>query len=117
MWICEAPSSTARRASAAYSSGVYGIAGHWSRFAIAPEIEHEMMTGSSNVLMLPPTPAVADAKRSGRGAVVPHTGMTPCLRQGRSTRLLRAIRRAAITRGRVSRGSITSSISALPAAM
>src|SRR5581483_6870958 len=54
MWICEAPSSTARRASAAYSSGVYGIAGHWSRFAIAPEIEHEMITGSSKRLTLSP---------------------------------------------------------------
>ena len=51
MWICEAPSSTARRASAAYSSGVYGIAGHWSRLAIAPQMEQEMITGSSKRLM------------------------------------------------------------------
>src|SRR5215218_8434627 len=51
MWIWEAPSSTARRASAAYSSGVYGIAGHWSRLAIAPLMEQEMMTGSSKRLM------------------------------------------------------------------
>ncbi len=42
-----APSSTARRASAAYSAGVYGIAGHWSRFATAPEIEQVSRTGSS----------------------------------------------------------------------
>ena len=51
MWIWEAPSSTARRASAAYSSGVYGIAGHWSRLAIAPEIELLMITGSSKRLI------------------------------------------------------------------
>jgi hypothetical protein len=48
MWIIDAPSSTARRASAAYSSGVYGIAGHWSRFATAPEIAHVRITGSSS---------------------------------------------------------------------
>src|SRR5919109_1234972 len=46
MWIIAPPSSTIRRASAAYSSGVYGIAGHWSRFATAPEIAHVMITGS-----------------------------------------------------------------------
>ena len=45
MWIIEPPSSTIRRASAAYSSGVYGIAGHWSRLATAPEIEQVRMTG------------------------------------------------------------------------
>src|SRR5215212_4735270 len=49
MWIIAAPSSTARRASAAYSSGVYGIPGHWSRFATTPEIELVMMTGSSKL--------------------------------------------------------------------
>src|SRR6188472_103969 len=55
MWICEAPSSTARRASAAYSSGVYGIAGHWSRLAITPLIEQLITTGLSNELtFLPP---------------------------------------------------------------
>jgi hypothetical protein len=47
MWIIEQPSSTARLASAAYSSGVYGMAGHWSRFATAPEIEQVTMQGSS----------------------------------------------------------------------
>src|SRR5262245_49196964 len=51
MWIMEQPSSTARRASAAYSSGVYGIAGHWSRLATAPEIEHVMIAGSSKRLI------------------------------------------------------------------
>ena len=51
MWIIEPPSSTIRRASAAYSSGVYGIAGHWSRLATAPEIEQVMMAGSSKRLM------------------------------------------------------------------
>ena len=50
MWIIDAPSSTARRASAAYSSGVYGIAGHWSRLATTPEIEQVMMTGSSRLI-------------------------------------------------------------------
>src|SRR5919199_3258376 len=49
MWIIPPPSSTIRRASAAYSAGVYGIAGHWSRFASAPEIAHVMMTGSSGL--------------------------------------------------------------------
>src|SRR5215211_1529050 len=51
MWIIDAPSSTARLASAAYSSGVYGIAGHCSRLATAPEIEQVMIAGSSNRLM------------------------------------------------------------------
>src|SRR6476659_1350073 len=50
MWIIDAPSSTARLASAAYSSGVYGIAGHCSRFAIAPEMEQLIITGSSKRL-------------------------------------------------------------------
>src|SRR5688572_26684437 len=49
MWIMDPPSSTIRRASAAYSSGVYGIAGHWSRLATAPEIAQVMMTGMSKV--------------------------------------------------------------------
>src|SRR3954463_6298158 len=57
MWICEAPSSTARRASAAYSSGVYGIAGHWSRLAITPLIEQLMITGSPKLLIEPPSEA------------------------------------------------------------
>src|SRR3954453_10531511 len=52
MWIIDAPSSTARRASAAYSSGVYGIAGHCSRFATAPEMAHVRMTGSSRLIGL-----------------------------------------------------------------
>src|SRR6476661_3123893 len=59
MWICEAPSSTARRASAAYSSGVYGIAGHWSRLAITPLIEQLITTGSSNELIAPNLPSGA----------------------------------------------------------
>src|SRR5215208_3068879 len=54
MWICDPPSSTMRRASAAYSSGVYGIAGHWSRLAIAPLIEQLMTTGSSKRLIWGP---------------------------------------------------------------
>ena len=49
MWT--PPSSTIRRASAPYSSGVYGIAGHCSRFAIAPEIAHVMITGSSTLMV------------------------------------------------------------------
>src|SRR5579863_4801972 len=52
MWIWTPPSSTIRRASAAYSSGVYGIAGHWSRFAIAPEIAQVITTGSSRLTTL-----------------------------------------------------------------
>src|SRR3954462_1348009 len=51
MWIMVAPSSTARVASAAYSSGEYGIAGHCSRLATAPEIEQTTIAGFSNRLM------------------------------------------------------------------
>src|SRR4051812_31374728 len=50
MWMCTPPSSTMRRASAAYSSGVYGIAGHWSRLASAPEMAQVMMTGWSRAM-------------------------------------------------------------------
>ena len=46
-----------------------------------------------------------------------HTGITPCFFQGRSTRLSRAIRSPRMIVGRVSRGSMTSSISAFLAAM
>ena len=46
------PSSTIRRASAAYSSGVYGIAGHCSRLATAPEMAQVRMTGSSRLMDL-----------------------------------------------------------------
>src|SRR3954465_7310682 len=52
MWIIEAPSSTARLASEAYSSGVYGIAGHWSRFATAPLIEFVITTGLLKLIVL-----------------------------------------------------------------
>src|SRR3954471_21053465 len=50
MWMCTPPSSTIRRASAAYSCGVYGIAGHCSRFASAPEMAQVMITGSSTAM-------------------------------------------------------------------
>src|SRR6185503_21162856 len=53
MCTCTPPSSTIRRASAAYSSGVYGIAGHWSRLASDPEIEQVMTTGSSRLTLAP----------------------------------------------------------------
>ena len=43
--MCTPPSSTIRRASEAYSSGVLGIAGHCSRLASAPEIEQVMIAG------------------------------------------------------------------------
>src|SRR3712207_8878676 len=49
MWMCTPPSSTIRRASAAYSSDLYGIAGHCSRLASEPEIEQVMTTGSSRL--------------------------------------------------------------------
>src|SRR3954454_16409967 len=52
MWIIEAPSSTTRRASSAYSSGVYGIVGHWSRFATAPLMEFVITTGSEKLMTL-----------------------------------------------------------------
>ena len=94
MWT--PPSSTIRRASAAYSSGVYGIAGHWSRLAIAPEIAQVMTTGSVSM--------------------DPQTGTTPFRFHGRSTRLPAASSSARQIVARVSRGSITSSIMSLPAA-
>src|SRR3954468_20820831 len=50
MWIIDPPSSTTRFASAAYSSGVYGIAGHWSRLATAPLIELVITTGSLKLI-------------------------------------------------------------------
>src|SRR5881227_1254202 len=53
MWTWTPPSSTIRRASAPYSSGVYGIAGHWSRLASDPEIEQVMTTGSSRLKAAP----------------------------------------------------------------
>src|SRR3954469_9637163 len=65
MWICTPPSSTIRRASAAYSSGVYGIAGHWSRLAIAPEIEQLMITGSEKRLTRAP-PRARETEHRGR---------------------------------------------------
>src|SRR4051794_5030599 len=46
-----------------------------------------------------------------------HTGITPCFLFGRSTCLLAAISSARATTARVSRGSMMSSIMALPAAM
>src|SRR3954464_3723734 len=51
MWITDAPSSTARLGSAAYSSGVYGIAGHWSRFATAPLMLLVITTGSARLMV------------------------------------------------------------------
>src|SRR3954452_3690446 len=53
MWMWTPPSSTIRRASAAYSSGVYGIAGHCSRLARAPEMAQVMTTGSSRLTLAP----------------------------------------------------------------
>src|SRR3954453_10777552 len=67
MWIIEPPSSTIPRASAAYSSGVYGMAGHWSRLATAPEIEQVRITGSSRLMT---------ARYLDRRAVGLLTGMT-----------------------------------------
>src|ERR1700709_615160 len=52
MWIIAAPSSTTRLASAAYSSGVYGMAAHWSRLAMAPLMELVMTTGFSKRLIV-----------------------------------------------------------------
>src|SRR4051794_7007047 len=49
MWIITPPSSAIRRASAAYSAGVYGIAGHCSRPASAPDTAQVRMTGSSTL--------------------------------------------------------------------
>src|SRR4051794_29642066 len=70
MWIITPPSSTIRRASAAYSCGVYGIAGHWSRLASDPEIEQVMTTGSSRLKARPLSQEVGSATShlSERGA-------------------------------------------------
>ena len=81
----------------AYSSGVYGIAGHWSRLAMAPEMAHVMTAGSSS-----------DGHQ---------TGTTPDRLNGRSTFLPAAISSPRQIVARVSRGSMTSSIMSLPAAM
>src|SRR3954452_12711163 len=69
-WMCTItpPSSTIRRASAAYSSGVYGIAGHWSRLASDPEIEQVMTTGSSRLTWRPLREV---------GSPTPHCGTGP----------------------------------------
>src|SRR5205823_14158179 len=67
MWMWTPPSSTIRRASAAYSSGVYGIAGHWSRFAIVPEIAQVITTGSSRAIGSPPGAQRPEHLVAGRG--------------------------------------------------
>ncbi len=51
------------------------------------------------------------------GVDLPHSGMLPCLRGGSVVRLWRSISRARIRRGRVSRGSMTSSTRPRSAAM
>src|SRR5690242_13912652 len=51
MWIIDPPSSTTRLASAAYSSGVYGMAGHWSRLATVPLMLLVIITGSLKLMM------------------------------------------------------------------
>jgi hypothetical protein len=76
MWIITPPSSTIRRASAAYSAGVYGIAGHWSRLASAPEIAQVMMTGSSRL--------------TARGTLAPGDDRTATARTTAAARVLRA---------------------------
>src|SRR5437763_15960998 len=65
MWT--PPSSTIRRASAAYSSGAYGIAGHWSRLAIVPEIAHVITTGSSSAIGGPAGAQRPEHLVAGRG--------------------------------------------------
>src|SRR4051794_39651381 len=56
MWIITPPSSAIRRASAAYSAGVYGMAGHCSRPASAPDTAQVRMTGSSRLIARPGAP-------------------------------------------------------------
>src|SRR3954452_14541122 len=87
MWIIEPPSSTTRRASAAYSSGVYGIAGHWSRLATVPLIELVMTTGWSKRLIGSPQSrerphltevvALALERRAGAGDLPDGRGLRP----------------------------------------
>src|SRR3954465_6505626 len=68
-WIITAPPSTARRASAAYSAGVYGIAGHCSREASAPETAQVRMTGSLRALEQLSQRAAARALVHGHRAI------------------------------------------------
>src|SRR5579875_4088581 len=88
MWIITPPSSTILRASAAYSAGVYGIAGHWSRLATAPEIAQVMIAGSSTLTPAPPrsrphhpaharTTPLTPAPPRSRPHHPAHTGPTP----------------------------------------
>src|SRR3954453_21339681 len=56
MWIITPPASAIRRASAAYSAGVYGMAGHCSRPASAPGTAQVTMTGSSRLIARPGRP-------------------------------------------------------------
>src|SRR5262249_42289076 len=58
-----------------------------------------------------------DALLTDERPLLAQTGITPCFFHGRSTRLFRAMRRPRMIVGRVSRGSMMSSIIALPAAM
>src|SRR3954454_1270389 len=75
MWMWTPPSSTIRRASAAYSSGVYGMAGHWSRLASAPEMAQVMTTGSSRLTLVlrgkwdVPLPTLSHRTRQSKYAI------------------------------------------------
>src|SRR5437867_2198664 len=83
MWIIEPPSSTIRRASAAYSSGVYGIAGHCSRLATAPEIAQVRITGSSRLMRVAggkwdvPLPTLSDRLREVEEPAGVHARLDP----------------------------------------
>ena len=62
-------------------------------------------------------PALGAAVRGSVPFVVAHSGMFPCLRAGIVSRFVPSIRSALIKRGRVSAGSITSSMNPRSAAM
>src|SRR2546421_2594218 len=81
MWMCTPPSSTIRRASAANSSGLYGIAGHCSRLAIAPEIAQVMTAGSSMLMLhLISCPALPQVERTT--SYIPGIGLEASRRRG-----------------------------------
>src|SRR5258708_6397175 len=59
MWTTAAPASWARFASSAISTGVYGMWGHWERFARTPERAAVTTTLSSAATVPPALRAVS----------------------------------------------------------
>src|SRR5262249_32306330 len=80
-------------------------------------LRRKLITGGHEMAPhTPPRPPHSSGPAKPRPRRAAYTGTTPCFFQGRSTFLVAAISSARIKVGRVSRGSITSSIRAAPAA-